>query len=152
MSAAWSERRPAVRLALRQPLYNTLSNIVLGVAMGSSSAMLSILNAVVLRQLPCTRPRRPYISTRSGPDGTRGAFSIRTTVDLRERHFAQQREVPEGHDRPSGDVVIVSRPGDRSAPQRATWPGRAPGAPIDPPSCEVNEKEKGPVERPALEV
>src|SRR3954471_12372836 len=88
MSALWSECRAAVRLAVRQPLYTALTVGVLSVAIGSSVAMFSILNAVVLRPLPYTRPEELVYLTSLRPDGTRGAFSIQDYVDLRERHFA----------------------------------------------------------------
>src|SRR3954468_8276484 len=88
MSALWSECRAAVRLALRQPLYTALTIGVLSAAIGSSVAMFSILNAVVLRPLPYTRPEELVYLTSVRPDGTRGAFSIQDYVDLRERHFA----------------------------------------------------------------
>jgi predicted permease len=87
MSAVWSECRAAVRLALRQPLYTALTIGVLGVAIGSSVAMFSILNAVVLRPLPYTRPEELVYLASVRPDGTRGAFSIQDYVDLRERRF-----------------------------------------------------------------
>ena len=48
MSALWSECRAAVRLALRQKFYTALTVGVLSVAIASSIAMFSILNAVVL--------------------------------------------------------------------------------------------------------
>jgi hypothetical protein len=88
VSALWSECRAAVRLARRQPLYTALTIAVLGVAIGSSIAMFSILNAVVLRPLPYTRPAELMYLTSVRPDGARGAFSIQDFVDLRERRFA----------------------------------------------------------------
>ena len=88
MSALWTECRSAVRLALRQPLYTALTVGVLAVAIGSSIAMFSILNAVVLRPLPYARPTELVYLTSVRPDGTRGPFSIQDYVDLRERRFA----------------------------------------------------------------
>ena len=88
MSALWSECRAAVRLALRQPLYTALTIAVLSVAIGSSIAMFSIFNAVVLRPLPYTRPEELVYLTSVRPDGSRGPFSIQDYIDLRERRFA----------------------------------------------------------------
>jgi predicted permease len=87
MSMLWSECRSAVRLALRQPLYSALVVGVLGAAIGSSVAMFSILNAVVLQPLPYATPDRLVWLTSVRPDGTRGPFSIQDYVDLRERRF-----------------------------------------------------------------
>ena len=88
MSALWSECRAAVRLALRQPLYTALTIAVLSVAIGSSIAMFSIFNAVVLRPLPYTRPEELVYLTSVRPDGSRGPFSIQDYIDLRERRIA----------------------------------------------------------------
>jgi predicted permease len=88
MSALGSECRAAVRLALRQPLYTALTIGVLSVAIGSSIAMFSILNAVVLRPLPYTRPEELVYLTSVRPDGSRGPFSIQDYIDLRQRRFS----------------------------------------------------------------
>jgi putative ABC transport system permease protein len=87
MTTMWMEFRSAVRLALRQPLYTALVGGVLSVAIGSSIAMFSILNAVVLRPLPYATPDQLVWLTSVRPDGTRGPFSIQDFVDLRERSF-----------------------------------------------------------------
>jgi putative ABC transport system permease protein len=87
MTTMWMEFRSAVRLAVRQPLYTALVVGVLSVAIGSSIAMFSILNAVVLRPLPYARPDQLVWLTSVRPDGTRGPFSIQDFVDLRERSF-----------------------------------------------------------------
>ncbi|HKB10708.1 MAG TPA: ABC transporter permease [Vicinamibacterales bacterium] len=87
MTTIWTECRAAARLALRQPLYSAAVIGILAAAIGSSIAIFSILNAVVLRPLPYERSGELVWLTSIRPDGTRGPFSIQDYVDLRERRF-----------------------------------------------------------------
>jgi hypothetical protein len=87
MTSRWPEVRGAARLARRQPLFSALLVAVLTLGFGSSAAMFTVLNAVVLRPLPYGQPGELVWLTSVRPDGSRGPFSIQDFVDLREREF-----------------------------------------------------------------
>jgi predicted permease len=91
MTSLLAELRGAVRLMRRQPIFTALLVAVLTIAIGSSVAMFSVLNAVVLRPLPYGSPQQLVWLSSMRPDGTRTAFSIQDFVDLRERDFGVER-------------------------------------------------------------
>ena len=91
MTTLLAELRGAVRLMRRQPIFTALLVVVLTIAIGSSVAMFSVLNAVVLRPLPYGAPQQLVWLSSMRPDGTRTAFSIQDFVDLRERDFGVER-------------------------------------------------------------
>lgn len=85
MTSLWPDIRGAARLARRQPLFTSLLVVVLALGIAAAVAMFSVLNAVVLRELPYGRPQQLMWLWSMRPDGTRGPFSIQDFVDLRER-------------------------------------------------------------------
>jgi len=91
MTSLLAELRGAVRLMRRQPIFTALLVAVLTIAIGSSVAMFSVLNAVVLRPLPYGAPQQLVWLSSMRPDGTRTAFSIQDFVDLCERDFGVER-------------------------------------------------------------
>ena len=57
----WDDAKYAVRLLLRQPLFTITAILALAMGLGSSTAIFSIINSVLLQPLPYREPDRLYM-------------------------------------------------------------------------------------------
>jgi putative ABC transport system permease protein len=80
--------RAAAATARRQPIFTAFVVLVLAFGIGASIAIFSVVDGVLLRELPYRDPARLVWLWSMRPDGTRFPFAIQDVVDLRERSTA----------------------------------------------------------------
>ena len=83
-----NDLRTAAAGARRQPFFTAFTILVLAFGIGASIAIFSVVDGVLLRQLPYRDPHRLGWLWSLRTDGTRSAFSMQDFVDLRERSTA----------------------------------------------------------------
>jgi putative ABC transport system permease protein len=77
--------RLALRRLLRSPVYAAVAALVVAVGVGANTAVFSLVDAVVLRELPFRDPERLVWVWSTRTDRDRAFFSIADFVDVRER-------------------------------------------------------------------
>jgi putative ABC transport system permease protein len=77
--------RRSLRRARARPGASVVIVLILGLAIGASTAIFSVLSAVVLRPLPGAHARRLVWIAAVRPDGTDGLFSLPELLDYREQ-------------------------------------------------------------------
>jgi len=82
------ELRAAAATSRRQPIFTAFTVLILAFGIGASIAIFSVVDGVLLRQLPYRDPDRLVWLWALRSDGTRGAFALQDVVDLRERTTA----------------------------------------------------------------
>ena len=80
--------RAAAATARRQPVFTAFVVLILAFGIGASIAIFSVVDGVLLRELPYRDPARLVWLWSVRPDGTRFPFAIQDLVDLRERSTA----------------------------------------------------------------
>jgi len=75
--------RFACRLLLRSPLPSLVVVCSLALGIGGAASVFTLLNAVVLRALPVTRPAELYLAERHTAAGTSPRFSWPQVLDSR---------------------------------------------------------------------
>ena len=85
MEALWSDVRHACRLIRRAPAFSAVAAFSLALAIGVNTAVFSLLNAVVFRELPVRDPRSLVSVESVRPDGTRGGLTFPVFDDLAHR-------------------------------------------------------------------
>jgi len=85
MEALWSDVRHACRLIRRAPAFSAVAALSLALAIGVNTAVFSLLNAVVFRELPVRDPRSLVSVESLRPDGTHGGLSFPVFDDLARR-------------------------------------------------------------------
>ena len=96
MSALAGQIRQSLRQALRRPAASLVIVLTLGLAIGASTAIFSLLSAAVLRPLPVAHAHRLLWLAAVRPDGTEGLFSIPELLDYREQVRSLDRLVAYG--------------------------------------------------------
>ena len=86
MRTLWQDLRYGARMLLRKPGFTLIAIITLAVGIGANTAIFSVVNAVLLRQLPLPNPERLVTVCHSAP-----AQGL-TELDLNDAHFAFYRD------------------------------------------------------------
>ena len=86
MATLWQDLRHACRALRRAPAFTTLAVLVLALGMGTASAMFSLVDAVLIRELPFPRPARLMMLWEAPPGGTRNRVSPLNFVDWSEQN------------------------------------------------------------------
>jgi len=88
MAALWTDVRHACLVIRRAPGFTAIAVLSLALAIGVNSAVFSLLNAVVLRNLRVRDPQSLVNVETLRPDGTRGGFSFPVFEDLARQQQA----------------------------------------------------------------
>ncbi len=107
--AAWRDLRHSARLLCRSPGFSLTAIVTLALGIGASTAVFTVVNALLLRPLPYREPARLLLVTGvdRGEETTVGCLSYpRYTL------IANQTRVFAGVAGFAGDVATVTRPGE----------------------------------------
>jgi putative ABC transport system permease protein len=83
MNDTWRNLRIAVRQWVRQPSFSLAVISTLALAIGANVAVFSVVNAVLLRELPFALPRQLVWITSVRPDNPTAPFSLPEFIDYR---------------------------------------------------------------------
>jgi hypothetical protein len=83
----------AVRMLLKAPVFAVIAIVTLALGIGANSAIFSVVNAVLLRPLPFTKPDQlVYIEGMDLRDGSKGgSVSPPDFLDYREQNHVFER-------------------------------------------------------------
>ena len=85
MNTLWQDLRYAFRGMLRRPAFTLAAVLTLALGIGANTAVFSVVNAVLLRQLPFRDPGRLVVLWCGHPGAPDSPTSIPDFLDLRER-------------------------------------------------------------------
>jgi putative ABC transport system permease protein len=114
-----ADLRHAVRVLARARGFTLLCILTLGVAIGSTTAIFSVVNPILIRRLPYPHPDRLVTAYERGTDGSRGErMGWATFMDLRERSRSIETAALIG----GWDATIFGdRDAERVVGERVTW-------------------------------
>ena len=84
LSDVLQDVRFGLRLLRRSPVFTTVAVSSLALGIGGAAAVFSLLNAIVLRNLPVVEPDRLFVAERHSPDDMSPRFSWLETGRLRD--------------------------------------------------------------------
>ena len=84
MSQLWSEIRQALRALWRRPTFAAVCVLTMALGIGACTAVFSVVNAVLLRQLPYKNAERAVWITGVRPERTDAPFSLPDFLDYRD--------------------------------------------------------------------
>src|SRR5262249_26062145 len=102
------------RMLRRAPAFTTTSVVTLGLAIGATAAIFSVIDPVLLRPLPYANPNRLAFVWERNRDGTRDNLGFETIKDLGDRAKSIERWAAiSGWSPTIGDVEPEVVTGDR---------------------------------------
>ena len=83
---AWQDLRFGMRTMRRQPLVSAIAVLALALGIGGNTAIFSMVNAILLRQLPFREPDRLVSVYVRRPDPGRFSFNMPDFIDFRDQN------------------------------------------------------------------
>ena len=113
-----SDLRHGARLLGRAPGFTTICALTLGVGVGATTAIFSVVNPLLLQGLPYPDPERLISVAERGADGSPSNVGFTTFADLVQRSRSLERAAAIG-----GWGPTISEPGnaERIGGQRVSW-------------------------------
>ena len=84
MDKFWKDVRHSLRVLSNRPAFLTVSLLTLGLGIGATTAIFSVVNAVLLRQLPFEHADRAFWITGVRPERSDAPFTLPDFLDYRE--------------------------------------------------------------------
>lgn len=76
MNTFWHDVRYGLRLLSKSKMFTVVAALSLALGIGANTAIFSLINALILRNLPVRAPDRLVVLTTSFPSGERNRFSV----------------------------------------------------------------------------
>jgi hypothetical protein len=84
MSQFWKDIRRSLRTLKKRPAFLVVALLMLALGIGANTALFSVVNAVLLRQLPFANADRTVWITSVRPDRSDAPFSLPDFLDYRD--------------------------------------------------------------------
>src|SRR5262245_3471481 len=91
LETVWQDLRYGARMLLKQPGFTVVAVITLALGIGANTAIFSVVNAVLLRPLPCEDPDRLVVFWTAPQQGRTEACSLPDFADWREQGRSFER-------------------------------------------------------------
>jgi predicted permease len=88
MQTLWQDLRYGARILLKKPGFTLVAALTIGLGIGANTAVLSMVNGLIIRPLPVDRPEelvQPFWGSRKDPE-VWNSFSYLNYVDLRDQN------------------------------------------------------------------
>src|SRR5262245_34540249 len=88
MQTLWQDLRYGARMLLKKPGFTLIAALTLGLGIGANTAVLSMVNGLIIRPLPVSHPEdlvQPFWGSRKDPE-VWNSFSYLNYVDLRDQN------------------------------------------------------------------
>ena len=86
MGDLWQDVRFGLRTMLKQPVFTGVAVLVLALGIGGNTAIFSLVNAILLRQLPFRHPEQLVWVSARRPDPGRYPFTLPDFIDYRDQN------------------------------------------------------------------
>src|SRR5262245_38532424 len=86
MQTLWQDLRYGARILLKKPGFTAVTIITLALGIGANTVIFSLVNGVLLRQLPFRDPTRLVWIWATRTDRDKAFYSIPNFIDTRERN------------------------------------------------------------------
>src|SRR5882724_10154029 len=84
MNQCWKDIRRSLRTLMKRPAFLVVAVLTLALGIGANTALFSVVNAVLLRQLPFAHANRTVWMTSVRPDRNDAPFSLPDFLDYRD--------------------------------------------------------------------
>jgi MacB-like periplasmic core domain len=108
----------ALRMLRRTPTFTAVAVLTLGLGIGATTAMFTLVNAVLLRPLPYIAPDRLVVVGDRDADGSIGNSGFTTFADLQDRAHAFEQLVAV---RPWTPSMVTADRAERVSALRVSW-------------------------------
>ncbi|MCI0355473.1 MAG: ABC transporter permease, partial [Acidobacteria bacterium] len=82
----WQDLRYGLRMMIKQPLFSGVAVLALALGIGGNTAVFSVVNTILLRQLPFRQPEQLVSVSARRPDPGKYPFTLPDFIDYRDQN------------------------------------------------------------------
>jgi predicted permease len=86
MGDLWQDLRYGLRMMLKQPVFTGVAVLALALGIGGNTAIFSLVNTILLRQLPFRQPEQLVWVSARRPDSGKYSFTLPDFIDYRDQN------------------------------------------------------------------
>ena len=86
MENLWQDLRYSIHTMLKQPGFTAVAVLALALGIGGNTAIFSLVNSILLRQLPFRQPEQLVLVSSRRPDSDKRPFNLPDFIDYRDQN------------------------------------------------------------------